>query len=359
MSYSAFMTYIKLGLNDAVLSGIQEERARELNVQANTSARELVMSQWPWKNPAPQNFQHFTSSSGVIVGTGMNLSAGSYLKYRTHLLAQQHMHSSVENVQAESSRQMFDGDTLGLATTFGGARAAQHFLSTYPSPWVFYNAPTNSLPVYDREGDAEPSDLIALNFTTADLEENLVGLDLGTSIVNEGANVSYPRELESANMQPSTPVRESILASSSRVFDLPGYQSSASNHSSVPARMVRIDGVMKLVVDLPTMFESREPLQDPPRDAVSGLAKWSFGRFSNISDVVRLFEEEGLGEASNLDQPARMKKSNARMMYDEWLRLGSVQTVWDAKFSSAAGRIWPKSQIIKVIREEILVRARQ
>jgi hypothetical protein len=123
------------------------------------------------------------------------------------------------------------------------------------------------------------------------------------------------------------------------VFDLPNHQSSTSNPTQVAARMIRIDGVMKLVVDLSSStFTNVEPLFN----AVKGQAKCTFGRFRNISDVVRLFEEEGLDEANNLDQPARQKKSNARLMYDEWLRMGGDQKSWDDKFSTG-GKIWSKT----------------
>jgi hypothetical protein len=54
--------------------------------------------------------------------------------------------------------------------------------------------------------------------------------------------------------------------------------------------------------------------------------------------------EEGLDEANNLDQPARQKKSNARLICDEWLRMGSDQKSWDDKFSTV-GKIWSKPLI--------------
>jgi hypothetical protein len=63
------------------------------------------------------------------------------------------------------------------------------------------------------------------------------------------------------------------------------------------------------------------------RDRLNGLLG-----FRNISDVVRLFEEEGFDEANNLEQRARQKESNM------WLRMGDDQKGWDDRFSTGLPR---------------------
>jgi hypothetical protein len=83
---------------------------------------------------------------------------------------------------------------------------------------------------------------------------------------------------------------------------------------------------------------------------VGPKAKWPFGRFKTIQDVVKLFEVRGLEEVTNLDHPGVQKKCNAWLMYDEWLSLGSEQKKWDDKFTSK-GRILSKTDICKFIRE--------
>jgi integrase len=66
MSFSAFMTYIKLGLNDAAHAEMDEQRAAQLNQTAIASARSRVMEQWKWQDPLPQTFFILNDGSNVI-----------------------------------------------------------------------------------------------------------------------------------------------------------------------------------------------------------------------------------------------------------------------------------------------------
>jgi hypothetical protein len=66
MSFSAFMTYIKLGLNDAAHAAIDEARAAELNIEAIASARSKVMNQWEWVDPLPQHFWVLNDGSNIL-----------------------------------------------------------------------------------------------------------------------------------------------------------------------------------------------------------------------------------------------------------------------------------------------------
>jgi hypothetical protein len=111
-------------------------------------------------------------------------------------------------------------------------------------------------------------------------------------------------------------------------FHMPNLNTGVSTPINVPARIVEVNGVKKLIVDIPALFSNSRR----GSDSASGdqpKAKWPSGRFKTIQDVVKLFEVRGLEEVTNLDHPGVQKKCNVRLMYDEWLSLGSEQEKWD------------------------------
>jgi hypothetical protein len=109
------------------------------------------------------------------------------------------------------------------------------------------------------------------------------------------------------------------------------------------AQLIRLDGVYKAVVDIPT-----QALSTQHSASANG---WTFGVFKTIQDVVRLVEVEGLFETNSMGSAGKQKKYIAKIMYEEWESMGCDQAAWDLRFSKR-GKVMAKTAILQIINDQ-------
>jgi hypothetical protein len=81
------------------------------------------------------------------------------------------------------------------------------------------------------------------------------------------------------------------------------------------------------------------------------IAPGAIGTFKTIKDVVRLVEDEGLFEANSMGNAGNQKKYNARIIYEEWERMGCDQVAWDLRLSKR-GKVMAKTAILQMINDQ-------
>jgi hypothetical protein len=78
-SFSSFMIYINLGLNDASHDEVSIARALDLGLAPDLmSARSILLDNWKWQDPLPQHFTHFDDGVNPVLSARANLNPGIF-----------------------------------------------------------------------------------------------------------------------------------------------------------------------------------------------------------------------------------------------------------------------------------------
>jgi hypothetical protein len=115
----------------------------------------------------------------------------------------------------------------------------------------------------------------------------------GNVSISSGAPAFTPMAIDHSTPQSPQPQRPNPLSQtplhispSSVEFDMPNLNTGVSTPINVPARIVEVNGSMKLIVDLPALFSNSRRGSDSASgdQQVGPKAKWPFGRFKAIQD---------------------------------------------------------------------------